>query len=332
MRRLRSYLLLTLVIGVLAAWAGAVDSGRLFDTWGYMSDTESDTGNTITADTLNAPSAMDATAAGTSQVNLTWTASTDNYATGYQVFRRLSSGAYPGSPAITITETAASCITPGDTSCQTSDSGLTQNTGYCYKVRATYLNWLSPFSAEDCATTASATTNTGFHGCSSNAADTGGDNDGFEVNAAFACINLGIPAEDNNSGDNPGNSCDPSKKDRHRFYDYGFSIPTGSTINGIEVRLDAWSDLAADGTRMCVELSWDGGVNWTTQKETSPVPFTTSEQTYILGGTGDTWGRTWTAAQFSNANFRVRITNISQNNARDFRLDFVAVRVTYTAP
>ena len=55
MARLRNYLLPALVIGVLAMWAGTIDSARLFDTWGLMSDVESDTNNTITATSLAAP-------------------------------------------------------------------------------------------------------------------------------------------------------------------------------------------------------------------------------------------------------------------------------------
>ena len=48
-----------------------------------------------------------------------------------------------------------------------------------------------------------------------------------------------------------------------------------------------------------------------------------------LGGATNTWGRTWTPAELSNANFRVRVTNAADSTARDFSLDWIAVRVTY---
>jgi hypothetical protein len=51
--------------------------------------------------------------------------------------------------------------------------------------------------------------------------------------------------------------------------------------------------------------------------------------TYILGGAADKWGRTWSVAEMSNANFRVRVTDVASNTARDFSLDWVAVRVSY---
>jgi len=81
---------------------------------------------------------------------------------------------------------------------------------------------------------------------------------------------------------------------------------------------------------MCVELSWDGGTTRTAAKTTADL--TESEQTYILGSTSDTWGRIWGSSQFSDGNFRLRITNVAPNNSRDFRLDWVPVQVTYSPP
>jgi len=78
---------------------------------------------------------------------------------------------------------------------------------------------------------------------------------------------------------------------------------------------------------MCVQLSWDGGATWTTAKSTTTL--TTSEAPYVLGTATDTWGRTWSDANFTNANFRVRVINVANSTARDFSLDWVAVKVYY---
>jgi hypothetical protein len=78
---------------------------------------------------------------------------------------------------------------------------------------------------------------------------------------------------------------------------------------------------------MCVQLSSDGGTTWTTALSTTTL--TTTTAVYILGGATNTWGRTWTAGDFSNANFRVRIIDVASSTARDFSLDAVAVQVTY---
>jgi hypothetical protein len=49
----------------------------------------------------------------------------------------------------------------------------------------------------------------------------------------------------------------------------------------------------------------------------------------MLGSATDGWGRTWTATDLSNANFRVRLTANSGGPLRDFLLDWVPVRVSY---
>lgn len=50
---------------------------------------------------------------------------------------------------------------------------------------------------------------------------------------------------------------------------------------------------------------------------------------YILGSSTDTWGRSWTDTQLTNANIRVRLINVASDMSRDFYLDWVAVRVHY---
>lgn len=182
------------------------------------------------------------------------------------------------------------------------------------------------------ATPTPAPTNTGFRSCTANAAVTtgSGDNNGFQLNPANACADDAAFAEDTNSGNTTATTCSAAGKDRHLYYNYGFSIPAGSTVNGIEVRLDAWADSATGSPFMCVELSWDGGTTWTAAKNTTTLG--TAQATFTLGTTSDTWGRTWSTGDFSNTNFRVRITNVASNNARDFRLDWMPVQVTYTPP
>ena len=58
----------------------------------------------------------------------------------------------------------------------------------------------------------------------------------------------------------------------------------------------------------------------------------TAEATFIIGGEADDWGRTWSNTEFSNANFRLRITNVANATSRDFFLDWVPVKVDYTPP
>lgn len=167
---------------------------------------------------------------------------------------------------------------------------------------------------------------TGFVNPASNAVGSGGDGNGFETNPQNAFADGGGVASDVNSGKGTSTSCTNNKKDRHDFYDYAFNVPAGSAIKGIEVQLDARADSASASPKMCVQLSWDGGANWT-----SPLATTTlaaSEATYLLGGANNLWGRAaWSAAEF--ANFRLRITDVASSTARDFYLDWAAVKVYY---
>ena len=132
-------------------------------------------------------------------------------------------------------------------------------------------------------------------------------------------------AVDVDSGTVSSTSCTSTGRDRHRFFNYGIALPAGATVQGIEVRLDSRVDSTSGSPRMCVELSWDGGVHWTAPLATSTL--STTMATRMLGSATSAWGRTWTPAELSNANFRVRVTDVANSTTRDFSLDWVAVRV-----
>jgi hypothetical protein len=169
--------------------------------------------------------------------------------------------------------------------------------------------------------------NTGLLNPTSNTAQSGGDRNGYEVNTSTAYANDSVFAMDVNSGTGTNTSCTDKKKDNHLFYNYGISLPGTSTVQGIEILLDAKADSTVGSPKLCIQLSWNGGASWTTVKQTGTL--STTEQTYTLGSPTDTWGRVWTIADLSNANFRVRIIDVASDTARDFSLDSISVRVTY---
>lgn len=173
------------------------------------------------------------------------------------------------------------------------------------------------------------TTSTGYLSPSANAPVTSGsgDNNGYQNSPTSAYANDSVFASDVNSGTGSSTSYTSTQKDRHIFYNYGFNIPSGATITGIQVRVDARADSASGTRQIYVQFSWNGGANWTTALSTGNM--STSEVTYTLGGTTNTWGRTWSAGDFSNTNFRVRVIDVSNNTSRDFYLDWIAVNVTY---
>ena len=298
------------MIAVCLVTMGATVAGAAFG------DPVTSTANLFATDTLDPPTALSATVAGTT-VNLAWTATPDSYATGHRVLR----GTVSGGPYTQIAQ-----VTPRTTTTYADSPGV--GTFY-YVVRAYFQNWESVNSSQASATV-STTTNTGFANCTTDAAITtnSGDNNGFQLNPGNACADDAAFAEDTDGGIANSVVCSSTARDRHLYYNYDISIPAGATINGIEVRLDAWVDLGGGNQQLCAELSWDGGTTWTAATTTTNL--TGTETTYILGSASDTWGRTWSAAELSNPTFRVRLTMVANSTAREFRLDWVPVRVTYT--
>ncbi len=149
-------------------------------------------------------------------------------------------------------------------------------------------------------------------------AQTSGSGDGFENSPTNAFADGGGAASHTNN--NAGES--------HIYSNYGFSVPAGSSISGIEVRADWWLDSTSGTNSLSTQMSWDGGTTWTSAKSDSTE--TDHEHIVSLGGASDTWGRSWSASDFSNANFRVRVTMNATTSSRDFFLDWLPVRVYYT--
>jgi len=165
---------------------------------------------------------------------------------------------------------------------------------------------------------------------------TDGDMNGFETTPGNAYADDLNYAVDTDSGllDN----LDPTGigTDKHNYYTYGLLdvIPSGSTINGITVRADiAVGDMKRDHPFTAIRLSWDGGTSWTAVKQFELT--VAAETTYTYGGVSDTWGRTWSTSELSDANFRVQVINGDEKDNKsdcDFSLDWIPVSITFTAP
>jgi hypothetical protein len=272
----------------------------------------------IRSDTLVAPTGLGA--AGGAQITLSWTATVDTYATGYNVYRSTSAG---GTYSLIGTVTPRTAVTTTDSP----GAGT-----FFYKVQAYFQSWESA----DSATVSAASGTTAYAACVSTAADTtgAGDNNGYESNPARACVDDSSFATDSNSGTGTATACGSgatpdATKDRHRFWGFVTGLPgTVTSIIGIRVRVDLALNNATGTTNLCAQLSWDAGTTWTTLKTVS-IP-SSSEGPYIFGSTTDTWGRTWTPAQLNTTNFRVRLIDASASTSKQFQLDYVAVSVTYS--
>lgn len=84
---------------------------------------------------------------------------------------------------------------------------------------------------------------------------------------------------------------------------FGFSIPTGATINGITVSIErkfAGGGAAVSDSRISIVKS-DGSVG-TTNKSTGGA-WSTTEGSATYGSSVDLWGETWAPSDINNSNF-----------------------------
>ncbi len=263
---------------------------------------------------LSPPTSLAATSGATA--GLTWTATVSTGAAGYNVLRSTTSGS-GYSQITTVTPRTATSYT---------DSPSTDAT-YYYVLQAYVSNWTSANSNQ--ASSVIHMGVTGFRPCGSQGSDTGGDANGYELNPANGCVADGAVATDANSGTNTAVACGGAGKDRHRFWTFGLGLPASVTaIKGITVKVKSAISAVAGTNNVCAELSWNAGTTWTAAQQVSLT--STALTFYTLGGSSSLWARAWVASDFSDANFRVRLTDVANSTARTFTLDSVQVQVDYT--
>ncbi len=101
-------------------------------------------------------------------------------------------------------------------------------------------------------------------------------------------------------------------------------LPRGAPITGITVTIDT-ANLGLLGG-LAIELSWDGGTSHTNSNYGWGQLILGTNLRHA-GGADKLWARTWSADEFSDANFRVRATFNGIANAMS--LDYVGVALSY---
>ena len=135
---------------------------------------------------------------------------------------------------------------------------------------------------------------------------------------------------DSDAVDNPGNALadgggyatfhTTAEHDFAIYAGFNFSIPAGSTITAITVRLDAWNEPEPyNFAYFSVAISPDGS-DWYSAPSIHPA---LTETTYEIGN--DLWGHAWTAGEL-NGNFQVHVQDSGFGYGY---LDWVSVKVTY---
>ena len=164
-----------------------------------------------------------------------------------------------------------------------------------------------------------------------------GDNNGFETTPTNAYADGTGYAVDTDSGAKVNSDPTGTGTDKHDYYTYGLldAMPSGANITGITVRADIMVSTTKDAPFTAIRLSWDGGTSWTAVKQLDITTEDPTEGTFTYGGVSDTWGRTWSTSELSDANFRVQVINGETKDVvsgHDFSLDWIPVSITFTAP
>ncbi|UCC20075.1 MAG: hypothetical protein JSV62_01985 [Promethearchaeota archaeon] len=114
------------------------------------------------------------------------------------------------------------------------------------------------------------------------------------------------------------------------WYNFGFNIPAEAIIEGIIVSIEGSSSVFGQYVSCRVRLSWDGGNSYTYYK--TPQSWSSTSDYYRqVGSSIDTWGRSWSASDFSNSNFRVWLEKTGSYSAA-LRVDHIRIIVYYNIP
>lgn len=143
---------------------------------------------------------------------------------------------------------------------------------------------------------------------------------------------------------NPGNvvssndlrAIEVTVNDTMACYDFAFGVPADvQSIDGILIEAEGRlvENPPAGGSttgELQIRLSWNGGSGWTAAKTGT---FTEGEGEYYhpFGSAADRWGRSWTAPETDDANFRVSLKYSREDLSPDqIEIDCVRAKIFYT--
>ncbi len=120
-----------------------------------------------------------------------------------------------------------------------------------------------------------------------------------------------------------------------RCLNYGFAIPAGATILGIELRVEKKSNRTQNGGSDDAGVRLvKGGAIQATDYETD-TDFTTTDAVVTYGSPTDLWGNTWTPAEINAANFGAAFAATKPSGAgtaHQVTVDHMEISVYYILP
>lgn len=112
--------------------------------------------------------------------------------------------------------------------------------------------------------------------------------------------------------------------------DFGFTIPNGSSIDGIELTLTKKASLVDDGITDWVVQLLDAGSPVGDNKRDFGVNWPNTYNAHVYGGSADTWGYAWTPAKINASGFGIRVECHIVIEAGIAYIDAAQLTITYT--
>lgn len=112
---------------------------------------------------------------------------------------------------------------------------------------------------------------------------------------------------------------------------FGFSVPSGATIDGIEVGVKRKS---SSGDYWILDYSVklvksDGGFSVANRANTDYGQWSTTLTYAFYGGSSDLWGESWTSSDINNSNFGIAFSVDGYDDPR-LEVDHIQIKVYYT--
>jgi len=111
---------------------------------------------------------------------------------------------------------------------------------------------------------------------------------------------------------------------------FGFAIPVGSTIDGIEVEFERKANIADSVSDFKIYIVKADGTYGVENKSAGGF-WSTVEAYFSYGGGADLWSLAWTPANINHANFGVVLATLMLANSIS-DVDHIRIKVYYTEP
>ena len=118
----------------------------------------------------------------------------------------------------------------------------------------------------------------------------------------------------------------------HSYYlkatNFGFSIPSGATINGILISIERFTNQSSGLTDYEIKIVKANGSIGTTNKSAGAT-WSTTETYYEYGGSSDLWGETWGESDIEDVDFGV-VLSTTFSVFEVASVDHIRIKVYYT--